>query len=112
MFFDGHLYKLITTFLVYPSYSPLFTLKIYSLSFQTFRDHPLTRVHRWHGQEINSTVGGNNSDPAKPTPRDEPNTALLTTILLFGTVLLTVKLREFRHSHFFGRKVRYKHEIF
>ncbi|CAB4045061.1 anion exchange 2-like, partial [Paramuricea clavata] len=72
----------------------------------TFKDHPLTRTHKWHNQGINTTVGTNSSNPKQSDPRYEPNTSLLTTILLFGTVLLTVRLRKFRHSHFFGRKGR------
>ncbi|XP_028393241.1 LOW QUALITY PROTEIN: band 3 anion transport protein-like [Dendronephthya gigantea] len=82
----------------------IFVYEALKFIYETFDDHPLTRTHKWHNQNINTT---NDSDPTKSSePRNEPNTALLTTILLFGTVLLTVQLRKFRHSHFFGKKGR------
>ena len=37
---------------------------------------------------------------------DEPNTALMSAILMFGTFFLAYFLRIFRNSQFFGRNVR------
>ena len=36
---------------------------------------------------------------------DEPNTALFSSILCFGTFVIAWKLKEFRNSHYLGRKV-------
>ena len=36
---------------------------------------------------------------------NEPNTALLSTILMFGTFMIAYGLKQFRNSHYFGRTV-------
>ena len=37
---------------------------------------------------------------------NEPNTALLSTILMFGTFMIAYGLKQFRNSHYFGRTVK------
>ena len=37
--------------------------------------------------------------------REEPNTALLSFILMFGTFMIAYGLKIFRTSHYFGRTV-------
>lgn len=39
-------------------------------------------------------------------PRNQPNTALLSLILMLGTFLIAFFLRKFRNSRFLGGKVR------
>lgn len=41
-----------------------------------------------------------------PGPRNQPNTALLSLILMLGTFLIAFFLRKFRNSRFLGGKVR------
>ena len=36
---------------------------------------------------------------------NEPNTALLSFILMFGTFMIAYGLKQFRNSHYFGRTV-------
>ena len=43
---------------------------------------------------------------------NEPNTALLSTILIFGTFLIAYFLRIFRNSKFLGRSVSIYFDIF
>jgi hypothetical protein len=38
---------------------------------------------------------------------NEPNTALLSFILMFGTFMIAYGLKQFRNSHYFGRTVNY-----
>ena len=40
-------------------------------------------------------------------PENEPNTALLSFILMFGTFMIAYGLKVFRNSHYFGRTVNY-----
>jgi hypothetical protein len=40
--------------------------------------------------------------------RPNPNTALLSAILMFGTFFIAYFLRIFRNSKFLGRNVRHK----
>ena len=37
--------------------------------------------------------------------RGQPNTALLSAILLFGTCMVAFYMRKIRHSHLFGKQV-------
>ena len=40
---------------------------------------------------------------------EEPNTALLSFILMFGTFMIAYGLKVFRNSHYFGRTVGFAH---
>ena len=46
---------------------------------------------------------------------NEPNTALLSFILMFGTFMIAYGLKQFRNSHYFGRTVNtlnnFNHEL-
>ena len=41
---------------------------------------------------------------------NEPNTALLSLILMFGTFMIAYGLKQFRNSHYFGRTVGWIYE--
>ena len=41
----------------------------------------------------------------EPPKSDQPNTALLSTILMFGTYLLANQLKVFKNSHYLGKSV-------
>ncbi|CAG0879882.1 unnamed protein product [Darwinula stevensoni] len=45
-------------------------------------------------------------DPLEAFPRNQPNTALMSTILMLGTFLVAYFLRHFRNSKFLGRNAR------
>jgi hypothetical protein len=38
--------------------------------------------------------------------KGQPNTALMSTVLMLGTFVIAYFLRHFRNSHFLGRSVR------
>ena len=55
-----------------------------------------------------TTPGGGNGTlcAQKELPkRDQPNTALLSCILMFGTYLLANQLKVFKNSHYLGKSV-------
>ena len=55
------------------------------------------------GLELNSSALPPTEGP--PGPRTQPNTALLSLILMLGTFLIAFFLRKFRNSRFLGGKV-------
>lgn len=79
---------------------------------QIFKEHPLKRCSL-----DNSTEGGasaenitlvlsNNTQPVTVTVRGEPNTALLSLVLMAGTFFIAFYLRKFKNSAFFPGRVR------
>ncbi|CAH2305344.1 anion exchange 3 isoform X2 [Pelobates cultripes] len=63
--------------------------------YKVFTDHPLLRIY---------PSGG--SRTAALGPRMQPNTALLSLILMSGTFLIAFFLRKFKNSRFLGGKAR------
>ncbi len=51
---------------------------------------------------------GENATMTEEGDRPNPNTALLSAILMFGTFFIAYFLRIFRNSKFLGRNVSYK----
>ncbi|CAO2625103.1 Anion exchange protein 3, partial [Lemmus lemmus] len=68
--------------------------------YETF--HKLYKV--WQFPEVNSSALPPTEGP--PGPRNQPNTALLSLILMLGTFLIAFFLRKFRNSRFLGGKAR------
>ncbi|KAM9305791.1 anion exchange protein 3 [Gastrophryne carolinensis] len=66
--------------------------------YKVFADHPLLRTYP-------SGSSGNRASAA-PGPRMQPNTALLSLILMAGTFLIAFFLRKFKNSRFLGGKAR------
>lgn len=56
------------------------------------------------GLELNTTSALPPTE-GPPGPRNQPNTALLSLILMLGTFLIAFFLRKFRNSRFLGGKV-------
>ncbi|XP_069838698.1 anion exchange protein 3 isoform X3 [Dendropsophus ebraccatus] len=65
--------------------------------YKVFADHPLLRTY---------PSGGSGSRTAALGPRMQPNTALLSLILMSGTFLIAFFLRKFKNSRFLGGKAR------
>ncbi|XP_056391868.1 anion exchange protein 3 isoform X2 [Hyla sarda] len=65
--------------------------------YKVFADHPLLRTY---------PSGGPGSRTATLGPRMQPNTALLSLILMSGTFLIAFFLRKFKNSRFLGGKAR------
>ncbi|XP_075037069.1 anion exchange protein 3 [Mixophyes fleayi] len=63
--------------------------------YKVFTDHPLLRTYPSGGSRT-ATLG----------PRMQPNTALLSLILMSGTFLIAFFLRKFKNSRFLGGKAR------
>ncbi|XP_073401617.1 anion exchange protein 3 [Dendrobates tinctorius] len=65
--------------------------------YKVFTDHPLLRTYPSGGSGSRTTTVG---------PRMQPNTALLSLILMSGTFLIAFFLRKFKNSRFLGGKAR------
>lgn len=89
---------------------------MYSVSgfvvWQIFSDHPLKRCSLNSSSEGNASMDnitvvlGNNTEPVTVTARGEPNTALLSLVLMAGTFFIAFYLRKFKNSAFFPGRVR------
>lgn len=74
-----------------------------------FTEHPLLPFYPPEGAleaglDLNASALSPTEGP--PGPRNQPNTALLSLILMLGTFLIAFFLRKFRNSRFLGGKVR------
>lgn len=79
---------------------------------QVFTEHPLLPFYPPEGAlegvpEAGLELNGSALPPTEgpPGPRNQPNTALLSLILMLGTFLIAFFLRKFRNSRFLGGKV-------
>ncbi|XP_068775327.1 band 3 anion transport protein isoform X2 [Struthio camelus] len=75
--------------------SLIFIYETFDKLFKIFKDHPLQRIYN-----VTPTL-----NPAI-TPKEEPNTALLSLVLMAGTFFLAFFLRKFKNSPFLPGKVR------
>lgn len=64
---------------------------------QVFEENPLKKTYSASEESSEYVVKG------------QPNTALLSTIMVLGTFLIAFYLRKFRTSYFFGKKVCSSH---
>uniref|UniRef100_A0A452UVH4 Anion exchange protein n=1 Tax=Ursus maritimus TaxID=29073 RepID=A0A452UVH4_URSMA len=74
-----------------------------------FTEHPLLPFYPPEGtSEAGLELNGSAVPPTEglPGPRNQPNTALLSLILMLGTFLIAFFLRKFRNSRFLGGKAR------
>ena len=74
--------------------SLLYTFEALKKLSKIYAAHPLEKIDNYCDQQ-------NISDLM------EPNTALLSTILMFGTFMVAYGLRAVKASYFFGRTVKY-----
>uniref|UniRef100_A0A8C7TYD4 Anion exchange protein n=1 Tax=Oncorhynchus mykiss TaxID=8022 RepID=A0A8C7TYD4_ONCMY len=84
--------------------SLIFIYETFSKLGKIFQEHPLQRCYlvndTWTSSSCNDTVVG---VPGKVV--GEPNTALLTLVLMSGTFFIAFYLRKFKNSSFFPGKV-------
>lgn len=71
-----------------------------SSDFQVFKEHPLMAVYP---TDTTAATGFPNEDNLI---FNQPNTALLSLVLMMGTFFIAFFLRKFRNSRFLGGKVR------
>ncbi|RVE58648.1 hypothetical protein OJAV_G00196320 [Oryzias javanicus] len=78
----------------------------------TFRDHPLRRCSLSNGSnetpsaENGSLLLSNGTLAGKASASGEPNTALLSLVLMAGTFFIAFYLRKFKNSAFFPGRLR------
>lgn len=74
---------------------------------QIFMDHPLQSCY---GKEDNDTALSSPNDTSTssvaPQTLNQPNTALLSLVLMSGTFFIAYYLRKFKNSAFFPGRVR------
>ncbi|KAM9844959.1 anion exchange protein 2-like, partial [Aulostomus maculatus] len=86
--------------------SLIFIYETFAKLIKIFQEHPLQNC--FHGNNTmaptlcNSTTGARNSGKAV----GEPNTALLSFVLMTGTFFIAVYLRKFKNSSFFPGRLR------
>ncbi|XP_078385716.1 band 3 anion transport protein-like [Cetorhinus maximus] len=76
--------------------SLIFIYETFNKLFQIFKAHPLLGTYN---QTVNGTIS---NDPQHP----QPNTALLSLVLKFGTFLIAFSLRKLKTSQFFPGTIR------
>ncbi|KAJ8418698.1 hypothetical protein AAFF_G00001970 [Aldrovandia affinis] len=93
--------------------SLIFIYETFSKLGKIFMEHPLKRCSWDNGTAENATAGrgigllpGNGTDLGPIKVRDEPNTALLSLVLMSGTFLIAFYLRKFKNSAFFPGRLR------
>ncbi|XP_055086676.1 anion exchange protein 3 [Periophthalmus magnuspinnatus] len=77
--------------------SLIFIYETFSKIFKVFREHPLLAVY---------PSGGRLPDDQEGPVFNQPNTALLSLVLMMGTFFVAFFLRKFRNSRFLGGKAR------
>ncbi|KAK2108394.1 Anion exchange protein 3 [Saguinus oedipus] len=97
---------LISLIFIYETFYKLYKVEV-------FTEHPLLPFYPPEGALERSLEAGlePNGSALPPTegprgPRNQPNTALLSLILMLGTFFIAFFLRKFRNSRFLGGKAR------
>ncbi|XP_054199439.1 anion exchange protein 3 isoform X2 [Homo sapiens] len=93
--------------------SLIFIYETFYKLYKVFTEHPLLPFYPPEGALEGSLAAGlepNGSalppTEGPPSPRNQPNTALLSLILMLGTFFIAFFLRKFRNSRFLGGKAR------
>nr|ACC64571.1 solute carrier family 4, anion exchanger, member 3 isoform 1 (predicted) [Rhinolophus ferrumequinum] len=89
--------------------SLIFIYETFHKLYKVFMEHPLLPFYPPEGAlEAGPDLNGSALSPTEgsPGPRNQPNTALLSLILMLGTFLIAFFLRKFRNSRFLGGKAR------
>ncbi|XP_059961997.1 anion exchange protein 3 isoform X2 [Mesoplodon densirostris] len=89
--------------------SLIFIYETFHKLYKVFTEHPLLPFYPPEGAlaaklDLNGSALPTTEGP--PGPRNQPNTALLSLILMLGTFLIAFFLRKFRNSRFLGGKAR------
>ncbi|XP_063309008.1 anion exchange protein 2 isoform X1 [Pelobates fuscus] len=89
--------------------SLIFIYETFYKLFKVFQEHPLTNCNQNQTdmEKVNETLGrwGNHSGPPGPVI-GQPNTALLSLVLMAGTFFIAFYLRKLKNSNFFPGRVR------
>jgi len=94
----------------------LFIVSAFEKLGKIFGAHPLAEIF-WYCDTLpddclSDIISYNSSSPScslpelPAKPKTQPNTALLSMFLMFGTFIIAYMLRIMRTSHYFGRNVR------
>ncbi|XP_024899077.1 anion exchange protein 3 isoform X2 [Pteropus alecto] len=89
--------------------SLIFIYETFHKLYKVFTEHPLLPFYPpERALEAGPDLNGSALPPTEgpPGPRNQPNTALLSLILMLGTFLIAFFLRKFRNSRFLGGKAR------
>nr|XP_058911165.1 anion exchange protein 3 isoform X3 [Kogia breviceps] len=89
--------------------SLIFIYETFHKLYKVFTEHPLLPFYPPEGAlAAELDLNGSALPPTEgpPGPRNQPNTALLSLILMLGTFLIAFFLRKFRNSRFLGGKAR------
>uniref|UniRef100_A0A7N9B0U8 Anion exchange protein n=1 Tax=Mastacembelus armatus TaxID=205130 RepID=A0A7N9B0U8_9TELE len=92
--------------------SLIFICETFIKLFRIFKEHPLKRCSLSNDTKGNTSaenitlVLNNNTLPVTLKFRGEPNTALLSLVLMAGTFLIAFYLRKFKNSAFFPGRLR------
>ncbi|XP_033715559.1 anion exchange protein 3 isoform X1 [Tursiops truncatus] len=89
--------------------SLIFIYETFHKLYKVFTEHPLLPFYPPAGalaSELDLNVSALPPTEGPPGPRNQPNTALLSLILMLGTFLIAFFLRKFRNSRFLGGKAR------
>ncbi|XP_045710579.1 anion exchange protein 3 isoform X3 [Phyllostomus hastatus] len=89
--------------------SLIFIYETFHKIYKVFMEHPLLPFYPPEEVlEAELDLNGSALPPTEgpPGPRNQPNTALLSLILMLGTFLIAFFLRKFRNSRFLGGKAR------
>ncbi|XP_023617454.1 anion exchange protein 3 isoform X3 [Myotis lucifugus] len=103
--FEEAFFKEIFAFLI----SFIFIYETFYKLYKVFTEHPLLPFYPPEGAPAPRLDLNGSALPATegpPGPRNQPNTALLSLILMLGTFLIAFFLRKFRNSRFLGGKAR------
>ncbi|XP_036176454.1 anion exchange protein 3 isoform X7 [Myotis myotis] len=103
--FEEAFFKEIFAFLI----SFIFIYETFYKLYKVFTEHPLLPFYPPEGAlaprlDLNGSALPATEGPLGP--RNQPNTALLSLILMLGTFLIAFFLRKFRNSRFLGGKAR------
>ncbi|KAJ8336906.1 hypothetical protein SKAU_G00381260 [Synaphobranchus kaupii] len=89
--------------------SLIFIYETFSKLGKIFQEHPLQRCSVANSTAENNTgilLPGNATDTGPPKVLGEPNTALLSLVLMSGTFFIAFYLRKFKNSAFFPGRLR------
>ncbi|XP_062849946.1 anion exchange protein 2a [Trichomycterus rosablanca] len=88
--------------------SLIFIYETFSKLVKIFKDHPLKPCNGTMESNTTAELAGNFSSPADVPEKvlNQPNTALLSLVLMSGTFLIAYYLRKFKNSAFFPGSLR------
>ncbi|XP_074841493.1 anion exchange protein 2 isoform X2 [Carettochelys insculpta] len=86
--------------------SLIFIYETFAKLAKIFQEHPLHGCEQAAGGNGSQAVGNGTWGRAGPGVRGEPNTALLSLVLMAGTFFIAFFLRKFKNSRFFPGRIR------